>query len=152
MNSLTRNYKDRHAVLVVRTFEGRVLCATDHFVLTMFSETDQERTAAFLTAGDPSLYVGAGIQPRLYSYGGIVGNSTVSGKGVPAWMYAYERYLRGTKCQRNRAVVELSFKDQFRMGYMVSCKLDHDAGRPQQASLMFSLFIIDKGVATLRGK
>lgn len=141
----TRDYLLRPAVLSVKDGTGKVLCATDHFFLTQFNESDQERTATHYTSGDPSMYVGAGRNPRNFTYGGILTNTEQNGKQIAAWLFAYEHYLRGTKCVRLKATVELVFRDQYRKGYLTNCKIDHDTREPQRASFAFTMFVIDKG-------
>lgn len=139
---VTRPYLNEYATLAIKTEDGSVLAATDHFLLGMIMENDQERTSARFSQGAPSLYVGAGRMPRLYSYSGFLVDSISSGPGITMWLDLYDRFLRGTKCVENKAIAELSTRDFRRVGYITSCNVSMEASRPQVATLSFVLFVI----------
>jgi hypothetical protein len=150
MQEITRNYTNGFAVLVVSKLNGEVICATDHFVINSYNESDQERTSVHYTAGDPTMYVGRGRRPMMNTYSGVLTDTDTNGKMISAWLYAYERYLRGTRCVRNQAVVEIMIRDLYRKGYLVSTKIDYSADNQNRAVFSFGMFVIDKGVARWR--
>ncbi len=147
---ITRDYDGHFAVLKVVKITGEILCATDHFTITSYNENDQERTSVHYTGGDPSMYVGRGRKPRINSYAGILTDTLQNGELMSAWLYTYERFLRGTRCVKSKAIVEILMRDQYRKGYIVSCKLDYDANNKNRGVFSFAMFIIDKGSARWR--
>lgn len=142
-SSISRPYADNYAVLVVKEYEtGKILCASDHFILASLSEPDQERSSFRLTFGDPTLFVGAGRNPRLFAYSGFLVDSLSSGPGIAQWRKMYDEYFRGTQCAKKRAAIQLLTRDFSRKGFMMSCAIAPDATRPQIASLSFNMFVI----------
>lgn len=142
---ITKDYDDRFTVIRVTNSKGETLCATDHFLITSSNEMDQERTSVHYTAGDPSMHVGRGRNPLLHTYGGILVDTVQNGNQMASWLYAYERFLRGTRCVRSGSIVEIMKKTKYRRGYMVSSKLEYNANTPSRAMFSFSLFVIDRG-------
>lgn len=144
-----KDYINHPAVLYLRSMKDQsIKLATDNFLLMNFNESDQEKIGTFYTMSLPAVYVGAGRQPRIYSYGGVVVDSIAGGEAISRWLYIYNRYLRGTQCIANGMVAELMFRDQFRQGYLVNTKIDYDTGRPAVAQLSFSMFIVNEDSIT----
>jgi hypothetical protein len=141
---VTRPYMEDFATLVVRDFSKKILCATDHFILSMMVETDQEKSSARFSVGDPVLYLARGRHLRMYSYSGFLIDSLASGPGIASWMSLYDEHLRGTKCVKNSAVVELETRKLFRRGYINSAVMAQEATRPQMASFSFTMFVIEE--------
>ena len=141
LEHVTRPYVGDFAILTVRTESGKILFATDHFLLAMVNESDQERTSIRFSLGDPTMYAGAGRMPKLYSYTGFLIDTVTGGPMISAWRVSYDRYLRGSVCVKKHAILELQFRDRFYQGYMTSCVTSYDATRPQVASLTFTMFI-----------
>lgn len=138
---VTRPYDDAFAILALRNLKGDILCATDHFLLSSLVEGDQERSSFRMTFGDPSLYAGAGRNPKIYSYSGFIVD-TYMGPNLSIWRKAYEKYFRGESAVKKEAYVELTTRDMYRRGYLVSYSLGLDASNPQQYPLNFSMFVI----------
>ena len=121
---------------------GKILCVTDHFLLTGMNESDQERFSMAYTIGDPVLRGGRGRRPRMFAYTAMLVDTEKDGSGIAIWQEIYENYLRASSCVNLNAIVELTFRDQYRKGFVTSCNLSYDANNPQRAGLMWTMFVI----------
>jgi len=136
-------YAEGYAMLVVREVNGgKILCINDHFLLTGMNESDQERFSMAYTLGDPVLRGGRGRRPRMFAYTGILVDTLKDGSGIGIWRYVYENYLRASSCVNKDAIVELTFRDQYRKGYVTMCDLQYNANNPQRAGIMWTMFVI----------
>lgn len=152
---VVNEYLSKPAVISAQSLkDSKIKAASDNFVIMHFNESDQERTAIQYTFGSASLFVGPGRAPRIYSYGGALVDSKNSGKQIAHWLRMYNRYWRATASTAgdiNGAwLINLSFRDQFRKGYIVNTKLDYDASKPLIAQFSFSMFVISEGANTCR--
>jgi len=139
---VTRPYDDSFAVLSLKNLKGEILCATDHFLLSSIVEGDQERSSARMTLGDPSLYVGAGRNPKIYSYGGFLVDTETYGPMISFWRQLYEKFFRGTMCAKKNAYVELTTRDFYRRGYLTAYSLGVESSNIQLVPLNFTMFVI----------
>jgi hypothetical protein len=140
-------YTDGYGLLVVKEIgsaysSGKILCATDQFLLTGMNESDQERFSMAYTIADPVLRGGRGRRPRMYAYTGILVDTEKDGSGIAVWRWVYENYLRASSCVNLNAVIEFTFRDQYRKGFITTCNLSYDANNPQRAALMWTMFVI----------
>jgi hypothetical protein len=135
-------YTEGYGLLVVRELTGKILCASDHFLLAGLNESDQERFSMAYTIGDPVLRGGRGRRPRMFAYTGVLVDTEESGSGIAIWRYVYEHYLRSSSCVNREAIVEFMFRDQYRKGYVVGCNMTYDANNPQRAGIMWTMFVI----------
>lgn len=136
-------YTEGFGLLVVKKVQtGDILCATDQFILTGMNESDQERFSMAYTIGDPVLRGGMGRRPRMYAYTGILVDTEKDNSGIAIWMTVYEQYLRSSACVNQEAIVELTFRDQFRKGFITTSNMQYDANHPQRAGLMWTMFVI----------
>jgi len=136
-------YTDGYGLLAVREIStNKILCATDHFLLAGMNESDQERFSMAYTIGDPVVRGGRGRRPRMFAYTGVLVDTEKSGSGIAIWNSVYEEYLRASSCVNLGAVIEFSFRDQFRKGFVVGCTLTYDSNNPQRAGLMWTMFVI----------
>lgn len=141
---VVREYDGVPAVLSVWGPDG-LICASDNFILASIDETDQEKMSMVFTFGDPVMFGGTERQPRLYSYSGFLVDTEKSGPGSSYWRTMYERYFRGSACAEKKAVIELLYRDQWRLGYMVGTRPSLSSDRPQLTPFSFVLFVIDEG-------
>ena len=139
---IVKEYLETPSVLSIRRGR-RIIAATDHFILGSVNESDQEKMSFVFSFGDPVLFGGMGRRPRIWTYAGFLKDSLTGGKGISGWRKMYDEYLRGTKCRRNGAIADLSFRDQWRLGYIVASNLNYEESRPRVASFSFSMFIIE---------
>lgn len=136
-------YTEGFGVLTVRTLAtDRILCTTDHFILTGMNESDQERFSMAYTIGDPVLRGGRGRRPRMFAYTGVLVDTEKDGSSIVLWRWIYERYLRASSCVNQEAIAELTYRDQYRKGFITSCNLSYDANHPRRAALMWTMFVI----------
>lgn len=143
---IVQEYVEGQALLVVKDIvTGEILCATDHFLLTGINESDQERFSMGYTLGDPILRGGRGRRPKMFAYTGMLVDTKKDGSAIAIWRFVYEKYLRASSCVNLSAIVELTFRDQYRKGYVTMSNLQYDANHPQRAGLMWTMFVI--GVA-----
>lgn len=151
---IVQEYDQGYALLVVKKVpseatgkpswrnEGQILCVTDHFLLTGMNESDQERFSMAYTIGDPVLRGGLGRRPRMYAYSGILVDTEKDGAGIAIWREIYEKYLRASSCVNLTAIVELTFRDQYRKGFVTTCNMLYSANNPQRAGLSFVMFVV----------
>ena len=140
---IVQEYMEGYALLTVRDIvTDEILCTTDQFLLTGINESDQERFSMGYTLGDPVLRGGRGRRPKMFAYTGMLVDSEKDGSGIFIWRSVYEDYLRASSCVNLFAIIEFTFRDQYRKGYMTSCTLQYDANHPQRAGLMFTMFVI----------
>lgn len=148
---VVNEYLNKTAVISAWSLKDKkIKAASDNFVIMHFNESDQERTAIQYTFGSASLFVGPGRAPRIYSYGGALVDSKNSGKQIAHWLRMYNLYWRATSATAGEWLINLSFRDQFRKGYIVNTKLDYDASKPLIAQFSFSMFVISEGANTCR--
>lgn len=138
---VTRPYEDSFAILTLRDLQGNVLCSTDQFILSSAVEGDQERSSFRFTLGDPSLYAGAGRNPKIYTYSGFIVD-TYMGPNLSIWRKIYDKFFRGTSAVKKKAYLELTTRDLYRRGYLLSYTLGIEASNPQLTPLNFSMFVI----------
>lgn len=144
---VVKEYEEGYGLLVVREVgsaygSGKILAVNDHFLLAGINESDQERFSMAYTIGDPVLRGGRGRRPRMFAYTGLLVDTEKSGSGITIWRYVYEKYLRASSCTNINAVIEFTYRDQYRKGFIISCNLSYDANNPQRAGLMWSMFVI----------
>ncbi len=139
------------------SLSGRVVFASDDFIIDAVQETDQERYSVAYTFSTPVVQTAAGgRQPRLYTYAGSLLSGAVGGSALDRWLAAWEDWVRATAnlrgVERRAApwVVEISYRDQFRRGYAVSTSIDRSADIPGRSSFSLTLFVIDEGSIAAR--
>jgi hypothetical protein len=140
-------YTEGYGLIVVREIptefsSGKILCVTDHFILTGMNESDQERFSMAYTIGDPVLRGGRGRRPRMYAYTGVLVDTEEDGSGISLWRVIYEKYLRASSTVNLKAIIEFTYRDQYRKGYITGCRLNYNANQPQRAGLMWTMFVI----------
>lgn len=177
-----REYDERHAMLLVREAPrigasasadpslrryleasgrayraptGRLVFATDHFLLDAATEMRRERATVVVNFGRPVVQSSSrsGRGPRVFSYVGRFLFNDVEPHAVAEWTDAWERYLRASRAlyaveRAERAVplvAELRWRDRFRRGYLVRQSIDTDALNPQTAAVSFDMFVVDEG-------
>jgi hypothetical protein len=123
---------------------GDILFATDKFLLQQVTESDEEKIGPTYTFGQVKLFCG-GRNPKMYSYGGHLVDNSIEGSAKAQWMDAYDRHLRGSKCARNNAFVELYYRDQIRRGYLLHTNLTESSQQPNRAQFAFSMHVIAEG-------
>jgi len=181
-----REYDERHAVLLVREAPrfgatlangdgrslrgylesrqqiyrpstGKIVFATDHFLLDAVSEAQQERQTVLFNYRTPIIQTSAasGRRPRVYSYIGHLLLNDVEPSALSEWKSAWENYLRCSRSvvdagRRDRAiplVVELWWRDQIRRGYLLTQALDTHSLTEVSATVSFDMFVIYQATA-----
>ncbi len=128
---------------------GKIVFASDDFIVDVIQETDQERYSVSYTFADPVVQAASeGRQPRLYTYAGTLLINGVLGSALARWLPAWETWLRATANLRGadrRAtpwVAEISYRDQFRRGYLVNTAFERSSELPGRASFSLTLFVV----------
>lgn len=129
---------------------GKIVFATDQFLLDNLQEGDAERYTPVYNFGTAVVQTSpeSGRQPRVYQYAGSLLMSEVEGSDFLKWQVAWDEYLRATRNVVGGArrslpyVVELSFRDQLRRGYLISMSQGTNSLLPGQGTLAFSMFVI----------
>lgn len=144
--------------LVDRPPLGRIVFATDHFLLDGATESDQERFSIIYTLRSPIVQTAArsGRVHRTYSYNGRLLINAQEGSQFTAWQLAWDRWLRASRqvmANDRRAletpyVVELIYRDQKRRGYLLSCQRTADAQLPGEARFSFTMFVVHEALLT----
>ena len=144
-NPVTRDYTSEFACLSIIGRDGRPLCLFDHFIMLTVNEPDQEKMSLVFDFGEATLFGGTERRPRLYSYGGALVDAEQTGKCVSEWKLLYDKYIRGTVCAELGAFARLTYRDQWRHGYITGARLSSTADRPLHTGLSFTMFVIDEG-------
>jgi hypothetical protein len=135
--------------LVARAPTGRIVFATDDFIVDTAQEQDQERFTIAYTLASPTVQVAAsGRQPRLYTYTGAFLHNLQGKSGLSRWLSAWEEWLRATASLRGEArrispyVAEIYYRDQLRRGYLVSMAFERSADQPARSSFSVTMFVV----------
>lgn len=146
--------------LAYRAPTGRVVYATDDFLMTTVQEVDSERYSIIYNFGNPVVQTSSksGRQPRLFNYQGSLLINKVEGSSAARFEEAWEKELRGTVMVNGQAraqvpyVAELLYRDQRRIGYLTSMNKSRSADSPNSVVFSFELFVIhqsSEGLALL---
>ena len=135
---------------------GRIVYATDHFLVDFFQETDSERYTPVYNFGTSTVHTNSrsGRQPRMYQYGGQLLSSEVEGSAFSAFQVSWDNWLRVTRnvtgSERHDLpfVVELTYRDQIRRGYLVSMNQGSQSLIPGQSQFAFTMFVIHEAART----
>lgn len=128
---------------------GRIVFATDQFVVDFAQEADAERYTPIYNFGTPVIQTNStsGRQPRLYQYGGQLLANDIEGSSFVAWQDSWDYWLRVTRnvtgVDRHSLpfVAELTYRDQRRRGYLVSMHASAQSLIPGQNSFSFTMFV-----------
>lgn len=129
---------------------GKIVFATDHFIVDFYQEADSERYTPVYNFGTAIVQTNArsGRQPRMYQYGGQLLSNDIEGSAFSAWQVAWDRWLRvtrnvtGSNRQALPYFIELTYRDQVRRGYLISMNQGAQSLIPGQASFSFTMFVI----------
>jgi len=125
-----------------------IVFITDKLILTSAVEPRSARSAMVMSFNQPTVYT-SGMQPYIFRYAGHVLINELDGDGRNQFYAAYREYLRasaslvGAERQTMPWVVELTFRDMFRAGYVVDLSMSINAAEPSKADISFTLFVID---------
>jgi hypothetical protein len=137
---------------VYRAPTGKIVFATDHFLLDSASEPQQERQSTVYNFRIPLIHTSSesGRLPRVYSYAGHLLFTDIEPTVLSEWQSAWDTYLRASLSvqgaeRRERDmpyIAELYYRDQIRRGYLLSQSIDANSLNLTSASLVFSMFVI----------
>lgn len=148
-----RNYEDNFAVLSVRRVsDGEVEFETDRFILQSAMESRSYRQTPTYTFGESLIFTSPVPQVRVYQYSGVILSNTDDGDVRSEQWGNWRKYMsmsRGVvgkevepnSPQESPLIVDITFRDMIRSGYMISFATDLDAQNPTRAGLDFSMFI-----------
>lgn len=154
VDPLRRLLESKH--LQARAPTGKIVFATDQFIMEHFQESDSERYASVYNFGVPIVQTNSvsGRQPRVYQYGGSLVSTEIDGPQFSMWQAAWDNWLRVTKNVTGGAryflpyVIELTFRDQGRRGYLLSMSKSAQSLIPGQQQFGFSMFVIHEWFRT----
>ena len=128
---------------------GRIVFATDDFLMDSFVESDAERFTPVYNFATPVVQTAhGGRQPRMYQYQGSLLRSAIEGSSYAAFRAGWDAWLRATKLVAGVArrdvpyVVELSYLDQLRRGYPVAVQFDRPATPDSRVGFALTLFVV----------
>lgn len=136
--------------LRTRAPTGRIVFATDHFLMDSFSEPDSERFTPVYNFASPCVQSSSdsGRSPRLYQYQGSLLSAAVEGSAYAEFRAGWDDWLRATALVGGAArqavpyVVELTYRDQLRRGYPTIVQFDRAANHPSRVGFGLSLFVV----------
>lgn len=178
-----RSYENHHALLVIReaprlgtratdsvaslletrqlvrpAATGKIVFATDDFIVDAVQESDQERVSTAYTFSVPFIEVAPnGRMPRIYTYSGILLENSREGSALSRLISSWELYLRATNFLRGAArrrlpyIATLEYRDQIRRGYPISMAYEDSSTKPNEHPFSLSMFIVHEanGVETV---
>lgn len=129
---------------------GRIVFATDHFLMDALTEPDSERFSPVYNFATPFVQSSSssGRSARIYQYQGSLLASAVEGSAYAAFRAGWDDWLRvsalvGGEARRTIPyVAELTYRDQIRRGYPVAVQFDRAAQHPSRVGLGLSLFVV----------
>lgn len=133
-----------------RSPTGKIVFATDNFLMTSFVELDSERFIPVYNFSTPVVQTSSssGRSTRVYNYQGTLLFNSIEGSSYAEFQIAYLDWLRASAClvgtdrQLVPYVVELTYRDQIRRGYLLSLTIDHAATVEHGVSFSFTLFVV----------
>lgn len=138
-----------------RSPTGRIIFATDHFLLDAITERDQERMSISYSLGRPTAQTSSasGRSARIYSHVGHLLSNAIEPSALTEWRDAWDTYVRASRLVRGhentqRAVpliAEVYWRDQFRRGYLTRTVIDMNALEDSRAVVSFDMFVIQAG-------
>lgn len=171
--SATRDYDSKHAVLTVRESPrlgttaqpefarflesleqqarfptGKIVFATDNFLMSFVSEQDTERMVPVYNFGPAFVQTTGdhGRQPRLFNYGGMLLINDVEGSAFTEFRLAWEKYLRMSVQTESTNLVplvcELTYRDQIRRGYLTRVDYTLQSQQPGMVQFNFTMFVV----------
>lgn len=173
LGSATKDFDSKHAVLVVRESPrlgtvaqpsfarflesveqqarfptGKIVFATDNFVLGYLGEQETERMVPVYNFGAPFVQTTSehGRNPRMFNYGGALLINDTEGSAFDEFRRAWDKYLRlAVQVEDSRIVplvCELTFRDQIRRGYLVRCDFNMQSQQPGIVQINLTMFIV----------
>ena len=133
---------------VRRIGAGSLVFASDDFLIESAQEPDQERFSVAYTFAAPALQVAPGRQPRLFTYSGTLPISAVQGSSFSRWLASWDAHVRATATvggsarQARPHVCEIAFRDQVRVGYLVSTSYERGAAFETRVVFSFTMFVV----------
>jgi hypothetical protein len=110
-----------------------------NFLIQSVTEERMEKAQVLETFGEPFIFL-FGERARVLNISGILLNS-FDFNWKAEWMENYERFLRGTKCVENDALVFLSFDETLVGGYVISTTTQTSATDKNFVQFQFQLFV-----------
>jgi hypothetical protein len=110
-----------------------------NFLIQNVSEERMEKAQILETFGEPFIFL-FGERARLINVTGILLNS-FDFNWKNEWLENYERFLRGTKCVENNALVFVSFDDVLVGGYILSTTVQQSSVDKNFVQFNFQLFV-----------
>lgn len=142
---------------VSRVPTGRIIFATDDFIVEDMQESDAERYSIAYNFGSPVVQTssGSGRNPRFYSYQGSFLSNRTEGSSSVRFSEAWEKYLRGSANVNGefRAdipyVAELIYRDQIRRGYLTALTRQRTSEFDTYTSFNLEMFVIHQASFTV---
>lgn len=136
--------------VVTRPPTGKIVFATDDFLLEGMSEPDNERYSVVYNFGNPAVQTSSpsGRRHRLFSYQGSLLINAIEGSSSSRFIAAWEKYLRGSVGVNGDArrdipyVAELTYRDQVRRGYMTALTRNRSSAYETHMSFSMEMFVI----------
>jgi hypothetical protein len=110
-----------------------------NFLLQNIVDDRQEKHQILETFGEPYIFL-FGERPRIMGFQGVLINSK-DFNWEAEWWANYDRFLRGTKCVENDAMVFLQFDNTIIGGYVLNANATKNAQERHWLQLQFNIFV-----------
>jgi hypothetical protein len=126
-----------------------VVYVTDKFMITSAVEPRSSRSTMVMSFNQPTVYT-AGMRAYIFRYSGHVLINKRDGDGRNDFYTLYRKYMRasaglvGTDRRSFPWLVELTFRDMLRRGYVLDASIGINALEPTKGDISFTLFIVDE--------
>ena len=119
-----------------------------NFLLQGVIENRQEISQIKKMFGGATEFHMFGSSPLILQCAGVLLN-TDNYRWGDQWLYAYENFLRGTKCVENNARVYLAYDRIIVSGYILSTTISRSSVNDKSIPMSFSFIVIDSMIADI---